>query len=235
MRGTTAALALAAIITFAGCAGTDQVGTGGPPAEAPVWRVGDRWVYRVTDGFRAPLSWNETHEVVSVAPGVITVRVTEAGPSARGPRTEIWTRPGLLAAGPVFDNETRRFTPPVAIYAFPMSPGQRWGGWVDNFNETAQQAAQINRTVSVGNWTRVETPAGTFDALPLRVLMRLDDQEFWRGPTEANYLVHYAPAAGAMVRADKNAHFVQSGRGGFGAVTTQRAQVELTSYTRATP
>ena len=135
------------------------------------------------------------------------------GPSARGPRTETLDPTRTAASGPVFDNETRRFTPPVAIYAFPMSPGQRWGGWVDNFNETAQQAAQINRTVSVGNWTRRRTMAGTFDAAAARahaprrpgVLARADGSEL---PCSLR------AGGGRMVRADKNAHFVQSGAAG---------------------
>ena len=230
-------LAVAAGAALVGCAGTGDIATGGPAAEAPTFRVGDRWIYRIADGFRVQQEWNETHEVIAVTPGLITIRVTESGPAAREARTELWTAPGRLAAGPVFDNETRRFTPPIAIYDFPMTPGQRFGGWAENFNETTRQAGQISRIVSVGNWTKVETPAGTFDALPLRVIMRLDDQEFWRGPTMANYLIHYAPAVGAMVRADKNANYVLTGggRGGVGAVTTQHARVELTSYVRAAP
>ena len=89
----------AAIVLFAllaGCAGFDSPGSGGPAADAPTFRVGDRWVYRATDGFRVQLQWSETHVVTSVAPGAITVRITESGPSARGERTEVGTGPARI-------------------------------------------------------------------------------------------------------------------------------------------
>ena len=235
MRIGMTLLAVAAGVVIAGCASTERAGSGGPAADAPTFRVGDRWVYRASDGFRAPLTWEETHEVVSIAPGAITIKVTESGPAARGPRTEVWATPGMMSSGPVFDNETRRFTPPIPIYQFPMSPGQRWGGFFDNVDEATQQAGKVNRTVTVGNWTSVTTPAGTFDALPLRVLTTLDDQTFWRGPTMANYQIHYAPSVGAFVRADKDAHYVSGSGSLAGAVTTQRALLELTSYVRGAP
>lgn len=226
-----AGMAIAA--TLGGCAGLDSAGSG-PQADAPVLRVGDRWVYHAQDGFRAPLTWDETHEVVSVAPGAITVRVTETGPNARGERTETWATPGRLAVGPVFDDEMRTFATPVTIYAFPMAPGQRWNQWVGNVTAATRRAGQINRYVTVDGWTRVTTAAGAYDALKLRVLMRLDDDEFWRGPSECNYVVYYAPAVGAMVFAEKNAQYYEKGdrRDGLGAIQSQHATLELTSWSR---
>jgi len=233
MRVLRFVAAMTIVAALAGCAGLDSPGSG-PPVEGPTFRVGDRWVYRALDGFRAPLTWDETHEVVGVAPGAITVRVTETGPNARGPRTETWATPGRLAMGPVFDDETRTFTPPVTIYGFPMATGQRWNQWVDSFNATTRKAGQINRYVTVDGWARVATRAGDFDALKLRVLMRLDDEEFWRWPTECNYLVYYAPAVGAMVRAEKNAQYYEKGdrRDGLGAIQSQHATLELMSWSR---
>jgi hypothetical protein len=227
----------AAIVLFAvlaGCAGFDSPGSGGPLADAPTFRVGDRWVYRATDGFRVALQWSETHVVTSVAPGAITVRITEAGPDARGERTEVWSAPGLLASGSVFDEETRRFATPIKIYAFPLAPGERWNQWVDNLNAATNKTGQINRYVTVGGWEKVATPAGTFDAIKLRVLMRLDDEEFWRGPTQCNYLIFYSPAVGAMVRAEKNAEYWEKSdrRDGVGAIAAQHAVLELESYSR---
>lgn len=222
------------LAALSGCAGLDTAGSG-PPADAPAFRVGDRWVYHAIDGFRAPLTWDETHEVIGVAPDAITMRITETGPNARGERIETWATPGRLAIGPVFDDETRTFTPPVTIYGFPMAPGQRWNQWVDNVNAATRKPGQINRYVTVDGWTRVATPAGAHDALKLRVLMRLDDDEFWRGPTECNYVVYYAPAVGAMVRAEKNAQYFEKSdrRDGIGAIQSQHATVELTSWSRA--
>ena len=236
-RMTRTAMIAALVAALAGCAGLESDGSGGPVADAPTFHVGDRWVYRATDGFRAPLRWEETHEVTSVAPDAITVRITESGPSARAARTEVWAAPGLLNSGPVFDEETRRFATPARIYAFPLVPGKRWNQWVDNFNPATSRTGQINRYVTVGGWEKVAAPAGTYDAIRLRVLMRLDDDEFWRGPTQCNYLVYYAPAVGAMVRAEKDAEYWEKGdrRDGMGAIRAQHALLELVSYTRGAP
>lgn len=234
MKLTAILVPLAASLLVGACA---SVGVSdGPAAPAPTLRVGDRWVYEASDGFRVPVIWTETHEVTGVSPEGITVRVTQIGPTVNNAHTEIWATPGLLRSGPVFDEETRDFNPPLAFYEFPLSPGKRWGGWLNQFNVTTKKAGQINRYVTVGDWARVPTPAGTFDAIRLRVLMRLDDEEFWRYPTTCNYVLYYAPAVGALVRAEKDAEYLEKGggdaRGGTGPVRSQHAVLQLTSYSR---
>ena len=219
---------------LAGCAGVDTAGTSGPAAEAPTFRVGDRWVYRGREGFRVGVEWEETHEVTSIGPGGITIKVTYRGDQVNGTQTETWASPGLLKTGSIFDIEMRRFDPPLPYYEFPLRPGERWGGWYPQFNVTKDKAAEINRYTTVNGWDKVSTPAGTFDALRLRVLMRLDDEEFWRFPTTCNYLLYYAPAVGAIVRAEKDAEYWEKGdrRDGVGAVRAQHTLLELVSYTR---
>jgi len=78
----------------------------------------------------------------------------------------------------------------------------------------------------------VTTPAGVFDAIRLRVLMRLDDEEFWRYATTCNYLIWYAPAVGAAVREEKEAEYYERGdsRDGVGAIRAQHTVLELTSF-----
>ena len=63
---TTPALLAAGCVSVGGAAG--------PPMPAPVWRVGDRWVYNCSDGFRLPVQWVETHEVTAVDATGIAVR-----------------------------------------------------------------------------------------------------------------------------------------------------------------
>ena len=93
---------------------------------------------------------------------------------------------------------------------------------------------QINRYVRVGGWEKVSTPAGVFDAIRLRVIMRLDDEEFWRYPTTCNYLIWYAPAVGAPVREEKDAEYWEKGdrMDGMGAVRAQHTVLELVSFRR---
>jgi hypothetical protein len=208
-------------------------GTAGPPAPAPVYRVGDRWVYNARDGFRAPVIWDETHEVTAVDAKGITVRVTQKGPSVDNTRTEQWLSPGIVSVGALFDNETRRFDPPMTRYQFPLTGGDRWNQRLNNFNEATQQAGQVSRFVQVGGWDKVQTPAGEFDTVRLRVIMRLDDETFWRHATECNYEIWWSPAAGASVREVKSAQYLEKGDSRDAvAVRSQNALLELASFRR---
>jgi len=209
-------------------------GTDGPPAQAPVYRVGDRWVYSARDGFRAPVTWDETHEVIAVDAQGIAVRITQKGPTVDNTRTEQWLSPGIVSVGALFDNETRRFQTPLTRYQFPLTGGERWNQRLDNFNETTQQSGQITRLVQVGGWVKIQAPAGEFDAILMRVIMRLDDETFWRWATECNYEIWWSPAAGASVRESKIATYLDKGDS-MNAVQhrSQNALLELTSFRRS--
>ena len=234
MRATLATCLTAAWLAVAGCATFDG-GTAGPPAAAPTVNVGDRWTYAARDGYRSAVEWEETHEVISAGANGIAVRVTLAGPTVSGSRTETWAGPGAVMSGSLMDIETRRFRVPLQRYVFPLTPGQTWNQWVDDFNESTRKPGQINRYVRVGGWETVTTPAGSFQALRLRIFMRLDDEEFWRGPTQCNYLVWYAPAVGATVREERYAEYWEKSdrRDGLGAVRAQNTLMQLVSFRRA--
>jgi hypothetical protein len=233
-RRTIARIALLTLAALAGgCVGIDQRGdTNGPVAAAPVFTVGARWTYRGREGFRWPVVWEETHEVTSVGADGIKVRVTLKGPTLDIERDELLAAPGVVRTGTLMDIETRRFTEPLDRFRFPLAPGETWNQWVDNFNERTNKAGQINRYVRVGGWEKVATPAGVFDAIRMRVMMRLDDEEFWRYPTTCNYLIWYAPAVGAPVREEKEAEYFERGdeRDGNGTIRAQLTLLELTSY-----
>jgi len=224
--------AAATLVALAGCAGFEATGSG-PAAEAPTYRVGDRWVYRAQDGFRVPVVWNETHEVTAVGADGVTVRVAQKGPSVDNERTERWAAPGRVLVGALFDSETRRFTPALSRYAFPLQQGQSWNQWVDSYDESTEREGQINRYVRVRGWEKITTPAGTFDAIALRVTMRLDDEEFWRRATTCNYLLWYAPAVRGIVREEKEAEYLEKGdsRDGIASIRSQHATVELVQFT----
>ena len=217
------------LVLVAGC--TTLPFASGPAVPAPTYHVGDRWIYQASDGFRAPTTWVETHEVISVAPAGITVRVTQRGDRTDTMRTEQWSAPGLVTIGAVYDSETRRFATPLQRYNFPLEPGHVWNQWVDNVDESTHREGAINRYVVVGGWQKITTPAGTFDAIQLRVVMRLDDDEFWRGPTTCDDRVWYAPEVRAFVRANRDAGYVERSGPDSSPVWTQHAVVELREFT----
>ena len=223
---------IAASAALTGCAGFESAGSG-PTAEAPAYRVGDRWTYRAQDGFLTLERWEETHAISAIGTDGISARITQKGSSRDVARAELWSAPGLVKIGAVFDYETRRFVTPLERYRFPLAAGATWSQFVDNYNEATKATGQINRYVRVRGWEKVTTPAGTFDALAMHVVMHLDDEEFWRYATQCNYTVWYAPAVRGVVREEKRAQYLEKG-GDYdsgGLIRTQNAVVELLSFT----
>jgi len=235
-RWRAAVLRLAAalpVAVLAACAGVGPGGTSGPPIPAPTLHVGDRWVYHAEDGFRVKTVWEETHEIVAMGADGITVRVTQKGATVDSTRTEKWSAPGIVLQGAVYDDETRRFDPPLIRFQYPLTPGERWNQRTRDLDQPPGPYGPITRTVTVGGFEQVTTPAGTFNALRMRVIMQLDDETFWRFPTQANYEWWYAPEVGALVRQDKRSSWRDKGSQDATAWHPgQNATIELVSYRR---
>ena len=149
---------------LSGCASIG--GASGPAAPAPVYRVGDRWTYSGKDGYRLPVTWDETHEVIAVDTQGIAIRVTQKGPSVDNTRIERLSAPGIVVQGALFDSETRRFKTPLTRYQFPLTPGTYWSQFNDNYDESTHQDGQINNYGSVRGWGKVKVPAGPHSVVP---------------------------------------------------------------------
>ena len=223
------ALLAGAAIMLVGCSQLPVMG-GGPNVDAATYHVGDRWVYQAQEGFRTPVRWEETREIVSAGPEGYTVRVTQRGPAVDKVRMEQWSTAGHVKVGALFDDETRRFEQDLQRYEFPLEPGKTWNQWVRNYNEDARRTGEINRYVRVGGWRSIETPAGTFDAIALEIVMQLDDDEFWRGPTNCTYRHWYAPAVKAVVREEKEAQYRDKSGMEKPWLRSQHGLLELTSF-----
>lgn len=233
LKAAAASLMAAAL---AACGNLPYAG-GGAAADAPVYLVGDRWVYEAQDGFfRTVTHWQETHEVIAVSPQGITVQVTAKGDTINGTRTEQWTAPGLVRVGALVDIETRRFTAPLERYAFPLAPGKSWNQRVNQFDESTNKAGEINRDVGVRGWQSVTTPAGTFNALGMHISMWLGDETAFRYPTSCSYLLQYSPAVRGMVREEKECQYWEKSLSNAGGpIRSQHAQVTLVSFTPGKP
>lgn len=226
-------LCAAPALALAGCANVPGAGTG-PSAPAPAWRVGDTWTYDCRDGYRVPVTWRETHEVIIIDATGIAVRVTARGETMNFARTELYTAPGQLLVGAVYDNaETRRFRSPLTLYRFPLAPGASWNETVANYDELTQREDSVNRYARVLGREPVATPAGTFDALALRVFMNLNVNDPFQFPTQCDYVQWWSPEVGAPVRETKSAAYIERNSGSDPAqVRTQNTVIELVAYGR---
>jgi hypothetical protein len=226
-------LAVTAALVVGACASVNVGGSPGPAVAAPEYRVGDRWVYHIVDGYRAKIVWDETHEVTAIGADGITVKVTAQGATFNGERIEKLRAPGVVLQGAVYEDETNLFDPPLIRYQFPLATGERWNQRVVNVEQEKGPYGGISRSVTVGGYEKITTPAGTFDAIGMRVFMQMDDETFWRWPTQCNYLVWYAPAIGASVREQKRSQWRDKGGQDDQAYHPgQNATIELISFTR---
>lgn len=215
----------------AGCVSVG--GAAGPPMPAPVWRVGDRWVYNCADGFRLPVQWVETHEVTAVDATGIAVRIVGNG-GVNFERVELLSSPGVVKIGAAYDpDETRTFEPPMVRFRFPLTPGEQWSQNLRNMNPANQLMSNIGRTVRVGGYETVTGPAGTFNAITMRTLMSVDDNNPFRWPTNCNYVTWWAEEAGNVVRMTKYATYRERGDGIDSIeIRAQNTTITLASFSR---
>lgn len=209
-------------------------GASGPPAPAPTVRVGDRWVYNCSDGYRVPVTWVETHEVTIIDSTGIAVRVTLVGPTMNYTRVELWVSPGVVSIGSVYDDaENRSFESPLVRYQFPLTPGADWRQNLRNRNPENELMSSVIRYVKVGGYQSITTPAGTFNAVAMRTIMSVDDNNPFRFPTECNYETWWAESVGAKVRETKYATYRERGDRDSVSIRAQNTTIELASYSRA--
>ncbi len=208
-------------------------GAAGPPAPEPRFRVGDRWVYNCADGFRLPVTWTETHEVTAVDATGIAVRVTGQG-GVNFERVELLSSPGVVKIGAAYDpDETREFEPPMVRFQFPLTPDAQWSQNLRNLNPANQLRSSIGRTVRVGGYETVAVPAGTFNAILMRTLMSVDDNNPFRWPTSANYVTWWSEEVGNVVRMTKYATYRERGDGRDAIeIRAQNTLIELASFSR---
>ena len=222
-----------AMLLVAACGTAGVGGNPGPPAPAPSYRVGDRWTWHGEQGYRQKIIWDETHEITAIGPDGITVKVTAVGPGVNVARTEQWQAPGIVRIGAAFEDETDRFDPALIRYKFPLTPGDSWQQRIRDLDKPPGPYGPIVRHVTVGGYESVTTPAGTFDAVKLSVVMTLDDETFYRYASDCTSVIWYAPATGAAVQVQNRSQYREKGEQNGGVYHPGvLSELRLTSYTR---
>jgi hypothetical protein len=224
-------LLAAPVLALSGCVSVG--GAAGPPAPAPALRAGDRWIYNCSDGFRVPVTWTETHEVVGIDSTGISVRVTLVGPTMNYDRVERWQAPGVVTVGSIYDDAfNRNFRAALIRYQFPLTPGGSWRQEVRYPNPENELVSNVQRYVRVGGYETVTTPAGTFNAITMRTIMSVDDNNPFNWPTQCDYVTWWSPEVGAKVRETKYATYRERGDEQAIEIRAQNTLIELASYSR---
>ena len=88
--------------------------------------------------------------------------------------------------------------------------------------------------MKVGGYETVTVPAGTFNAITMRTMMSVDDNNPFRFPTQCDYVTWWAEVAGNIVRMTKYSTYRERGDSlDGGQIRAQNTTIELASYSRA--
>jgi len=214
------------------CTGAHAAPAAQGPAEAPQLHAGDKWTYRVVEGYRQKTTWTETHEVKTVVPGNVTITVTAEAPQGRRSREEVWSAPGVVRSGAIAGFDTKHFEPALIRYRFPMTSRATWSQRLRDVDKPAGPYGGISFKASVVGHETVSTPAGKFDTLKIRYVYQLDDESLSNYATQCEYVVWYSPAVGSAVKEQRRAWAMTKG---VSPVRTpaENGIYELTAFTRA--
>ncbi len=144
------------------------------PAVAPVWQVGERWVYEWTIGKE---SGTKTIEVIDVRDlNGVRYYVVRLGDS------EHYYTQALHWAAAVREGKVEaRMVPPQPWFVWPLAPGARWVHQ-GRFEQGEGVMAHDDRFTVVGP-EPVEVPAGRYEAVKLvRETNQRDGDEYWYAP-----------------------------------------------------
>ena len=163
--------------------------------EAPVWKVGDKWVLTSVGIAKCEV------EVVDVDESSYTVKFSHCM-FDRTPSTIVFEKSSLNRIYTLEGNKRKKYDwARRRLLNFPLFEGKRWGedtcSGLPTYNPRAPQIEyDYAETFQVLGWEDVEVPAGTFRALKIKYIQRViagvsaGNGYFWYVP-EVKYFVKY--------------------------------------------
>jgi hypothetical protein len=163
-------------------------------ADRPELKIGDQWVYRLSDARTGEKRWEGTHVLEALTEDRIVVRT---GPAGRNTYTRDWNLTEMKQG----DSVTFAARPAWGYYQFPLEVGKQWDAKFDATSRGGQRTARWQWKVRVEAVESVNVPAGTFEAFKLRYEGYFNVSEGtrnWNGSRSET--LWYAPAVKRHVR-----------------------------------
>lgn len=215
---------LAVSLLLPACAGMD-LNQNFPPAEAAVPAPGERWTYRVVNGYNNLEVGRTNYEVVSAAPDRFEVRVTEekSGTSqtrgmVRGWNPESGLYPVGLAMGGLWSGVPPggpvRYAPPLPDFRFPLAPGKSWSETVTLADPAYGTQTTVTVKGRIQGMERIKVPAGEFDTIKVTRDLYYNDSAWWRSGVWQSTTDWFAPAINRVVRHREHSQYTDLTRGG---------------------
>ena len=207
MHGSTMIRLAILVLLIAGCvAPLSQVPPSGMPdtIPAPEIHVGDKWTYRVRDGFTGLLRPDQRHEVIEVVGTFVRV----SGNVERSDGVQIYDTAWNWLRRPATNLQTFEYSPPYQALAFPLAPGKRWHEKLTATDSADGRRFPVWIDGTVLGWERIQVPAGEFDALKVERRVYFEYYEHSvRGRSEIHEVEWYAPAARQSVKREMRSRY----------------------------
>ena len=195
-RGTS----LRTLLMMATALGLLAVG-GNASATPPA--VGDRYVYRLTNGYNNELRGQLSQQVEKIEGGRVFLAVTFERSGSKNETTEIqtsegyWLRHAITSRDQPLDYD---FTQAYPAYPLPLDPDKKWSIRVDAYVPAAGVQRSVRVDAKVIGAERIRVPAGEFDTIKIERSIYAGDAEYNLRETNTAEVEWYAPALGRSVR-----------------------------------
>lgn len=124
--------------------------------EAPVWNVGDKWVYQTADGKKS------SNEVVKAEGEVFVVRM------GGSPLLYVFDKKTMSITKYIDSSGTEASAAALNVYDFPLFVGKKWGGRILPSSATRQSGAgPWEYSFNAEKIEEIKTAAGSFKAYKL--------------------------------------------------------------------
>ncbi len=177
--------------------------------------AGDRWVYRVLNGYNQEVRGKLEYRADKVEADRVAVTVSPDSAALGSPRTELygpggaWLKHALINHDQYVDYE---FVQPYPAYDYPLETGKSWSTRVNAINSSTRKRVSVRVDGEVVGAERITVPAGAFDTLKIKRRIYAGDFEGSKAETAITETEWYAPALGRAVRLESNSGYMDQGR-----------------------
>ncbi|WP_018410952.1 DUF3108 domain-containing protein [Methyloversatilis thermotolerans] len=218
---------------LAGCVSARLYEHADAPPDGLKVSVGDAWSYREINGYNRERVADVRYTVRGTTPLELEVEVDGKPLSAlRSGQIERYAAPWVVAQDTVYDRDNR-YEPPLPVLPTVLEPGVResWQSMV--IDDPKDRARRWHVQLDVLGEERVTVPAGEFDALRIRRLIKFEHPDFFRMFSERREELWYAPEIRRWIRREWSGSYQQRMRSRAPLLREDWIVWELQTFTQA--
>lgn len=194
-RFMQAGLMMLAPAWLAGCVNTRQFERAESVASDAVAKpqVGDSWSYRELNGYNRNIEGELRYTVEQADALWLSVELEGTSASAlRGGQKELYAAPWAVMRDTVYDRQNT-YNPPLPVLPSDLTPGTRefWQSMVTS--DPKERARRWHVQLDVLGEERITVPAGEFDAVHVRRIVRFEHPSFFRTDSVRTEHLWYSP------------------------------------------